>query len=1446
MSISTLERSLPLAAKKPVSRLLRREGSTRGAAAPGRAFAMSWFLTLRLLPVPFIAVSCASDSDFGIESVDTPLRVASHGERLFPEWARRSTLANGALEYSFEECAEVPTAELSRYTQVSFDQLGSLGGVLNRRVGQTTCATSACYLRVSTAELESELTIGSAGTVPCEDPSSRGLGTCALGYSTAAPASDLRGHIVTANRIRVTHEINPGPLSLVLIAKDEIVFEPGAGIRSYQTSAASAPRVAAVPSQGAPGCRCVAWTGLYNPYEPDSRRCTRLDCGTYSTYHQAAPGQPGQDAGSVVLIAPRITFRTSGSASFIRLDGQNGGSGGSYNGPITCGRGINAFLEDYTYHTVNNVCIEHAQRNAKAPGRGGNGGSAGKLILVANTVDMPAQVAISHRGGSAGSAGSRTTIVDFTGRSYGYAGSAAPSATWGLSGWRDDLALRDQYNDYAFFLVKRGSERLLSNARFYARYIHGATGPGDTHRQIAIGEVSALIDQFCGPWLSVPVRTERRASGAPSTYLPGGAGTPRETLCNEAESLLLRLESDLNLFGLEEDFRMYLRPDVMADYREAILGEVDRVKGLFDQAAANTSVAITEIENLEDFALVEQRMALSIAEARFRHLGEVVAGTLGEIELNNQQMEEIGHLITRKQNEVTQQLAPASCNFFCYFSRLVSLAGTIANFATNVASALNGLVDFFSNLGPLFDLGRITSTLSDGNAIDFGQDPLDDIKVLVDYGKAVFEGTEIGGKKVPGIGKIGKNVAAAIKDWKEIDATFSGQPTIAQQWNRITYSTERLQRDLREAMGSVQEGIANVELSLSGSSVVDRNGALANLRLMLQLLEQRLFHANRMSELQHAHLVATGEMLLADLERELAETKVRNLETRTRNINCRLGLISCPDIPPRDSVAARRDALCIAGSSISELALLFDFFYRRSSDFVTLQQCAGCGPGADRSHDFQRNLLRDADRVAFSSATTNPLLQEFLNRLTPSSSVDERLEETICLPGADCGGGVVPVARSYQQQVMSHLLKDGRATFDLAEECRPGEPWSYCSAALFAPIERPRQRVTFFDAALRMRPGYRLGCAGASCTGTDVPLNGMRFRIAYRHDDVATFRWDDGSLRDFLFPEDYPFRACELVRGLAGGPVDCRQIMDFNGTSDHGAPSTHKLREPPPWTESGYSGRETLFGTSVRGTWHLDIGDTLAQLNGGAGDACYDFHSGNPQRRPFPSACLPAECLSPCFDDAGARLPSSAPGVPAFCGCYDAGNVLSQAMSSQPECQGRPSALTFVRNDSDLPSYCEPTPSGSLPQEDACRRFVTPSGGFFPNGDQLCCNADGRFRGNLSAATAATCRARGFVNDESCSAPDICREICGPRCKEFKRSLLGVQFRIYWRSDGSVGEVPPNPGEGEDAGTGSGDPPAELPRCQSGGLDQDCVCEGGRIAGRDPTCEYCYDGDCFD
>jgi hypothetical protein len=421
-------------------------------------------------------------------------------------------------------------------------------------------------------------------------------------------------------------------------------------------------------------------------------------------------------------------------------------------------------------------------------------------------------------------------------------------------------------------------------------------------------------------------------------------------------------------------------------------------------------------------------------------------------------------------------------------------------------------------------------------------------------------------------------------------------------------------------------------------------------------------------------------------------------------------------------LAVRRDRACEAGRRIGDATLLFDFYYQRARDFVLLSDRPDAiDPIAapDPSHNFQRALLDPNELLAFGETVTDSVHVDLIDVLTAEEA--GLAGGDYCLPGADCGSGTTPATRVYDRDVLAGLLRTGRTTFDPAADCRPGDPSSRCLE--FLTKERRRQRVVDARVELVMAPGYRLGCTdAATCPPgqpVDAGLGSKSFKIRLRHDELASFLWDDGRPRSLLFPVSYPRQACEIASAFSGAGADCSAAIDFSGQSEYSSALQYEHDGPfdlsQAFTRPG-NPNAGLFGTSVRGNWTVDLSSTLVQLNGESGDACYRFHPANPVFRPLPSSCLP-----------------------------------NGAQPAQVEA--------------------------------VCTRFVDSSGRFRPYGDPACCTANGRLHGNLSPAQRQSCSAGGFDGDAACVAPDPCLEVCGPQCQAFKSALRGLKFAIRWYAE---------------------------------------------------------------
>jgi hypothetical protein len=221
---------------------------------------------------------------------------------------------------------------------------------------------------------------------------------------------------------------------------------------------------------------------------------------------------------------------------------------------------------------------------------------------------------------------------------------------------------------------------------------------------------------------------------------------------------------------------------------------------------------------------------------------------------------------------------------------------------------------------------------------------------------------------------------------------------------------------------------------------------------------------------------------------------------------------------------------------------------------------------------------------------------------------------------------------------------------------------------------------------------------------------------------------------------------------------DCNGLTSFAGAGAHESVIANGMASSHDIDAASYTDDPDIFGTSMRGLWTVDIRQTLATL--GTDDGCFAFDAG-----PLPQRCYPSRYLSPCFDTYGNRLQGNAP---QFCGCYDAAGNLFDTTS--PGCSPTlPSQLTFL-NAANAPDY-----------RGICSRYLD-SGQLQRHGDEACCTQTGLQTPDLSAAALQTCDARGLGNDTACRTPDVCYEICGPRCKAFKNAFAGFEYAIYWRA----------------------------------------------------------------
>lgn len=1322
-------------------------------------------------------------------------------EALYPERAHQTLLipamlsGSADINYDRDSCELSDTEALRRKSRVSFAELGAIGGALNRTVSGQTCAAADCFLHVNTAQLGRTLTITGDNAVACEDPDTAALGYCGLGMTSISgasgtrPTASYRGNVVVADVIRIDGEVNIGSLSLILVARSRIEFTATGRILGPATVRAAS---------GANGTTTPA-------YPPVPEPCCVLT-RSYTSITPGGGGSGGAPSGSVVLISPEVRtpndtydsffnpYHSFYMRPFVALGGAGGGAGGDA-GQAVCRMGDSG-------------CDASVRARAAAGGRGGPGGAGGNLIVIADRLvgsdlDGYAGAALARQAGPGGAGGRGTVLTRYDlspilPRSelvpLGANGAAGAA---GVAGYRHDLPLSGNYFKLAYLVARRGAERRLITGRYYARSSIAAD------RSRAQSDFADGIDQYCRVFPSPPSlitppppRTVPAAPGRPTTYVTTAASAAQTTTCRELDERWERVAYGRNYFGFSDDFVMYLRPDVVKAYRDGLLTTFDTIGRQFtDAVAAQTaseSVRVARVLTLSDqlvdndLSLVEKEKKVEIAQQRYRALAEAALTKLGWYKLNNDELSDLQARSNAAQSAVEDalQLRPEEpCDFWCVLGNVITAAVQIASLIANTASAIGTITDFITNLDNIFDMTRILSDLQSAGKITLPVDNtpegfLEDMQVLGAYAKAALHGIEA--TRTPGLNAVSADVKVALESWKALVPPDPSSTNIGDVVHRIAYNTQATQGQLRDVLLRVQTAIATVE-ALNESLVVDKYGALGTLRSMVDLINAQIDLSRNNGRLFDEHLLALAEMSIAENELMLALVERDNAKLRKTRLGCQLGRVTgaaCAGVvlatTSYERIGALRDEACRAAQGIGDSVLLFDYFYQRSRDFVLLQER---GTATDPSRDFRRNLLDPSQRTQFALGTRSSYQDDFLSALADVNVRDGSVRGDICWPGEACAGRG---GEAYQSAVLSSLVARGRTEFEVDAECRPGEPDSRCNAALS--IEAPKQRVANFDVRLVMAPGYRLGCTTPTgcpaASPADAPvLTGAQYVVDYQHGEQAEFLWTDGSYRTFLFTQAYPRLACEIVRAYTpNSTVDCRDLLFFGGTSDY----VSALSEPL----ASYSRNDldpALYGTSVRGQWSLDIGRTLAQLNGPAGDDCFLPDASNAARLNLVETCLPSTCASPCFTADGSRKAANDPSAPSYCSCYAASLALRPAgqLANRPECSGLPPTLTRVAYDA--PALCGGG-TGQSSLETLCKPYVSSQRTLLPSGDPACCTSSGHLKTGLSASQGQACNAKGFTSDDACTVPEPCLEICGPRCKAFKAALRGFSYNIHWRA----------------------------------------------------------------
>lgn len=1292
-------------------------------------------------------------------------------EGLFPEDARAVPLSSLPIDapdwpadarYNFERCETVARAVTPDVVRIHGRDVDAFRDLLFPD-SSLSCMPDQCFVRLNTAHVGRTVTITESG-IACDDPELPGLGQCDIGIHSPTPRGvnaqfGYRGNVIVADRIRISGSIRLGYLALVLVAREEIEFLAGSEILGAQMLVPPQQTFGLPPLRQFAGHHAGACIGI----DPTThqRIYGDIDSWRYAAFDLGESGEPSTDkqAATLVMISPRI--RGSGT---IALHGFPGGQGAN---------GMNAEC-----HFDDSNCraslgpFRQLQPSVGSDGAPGGPGGAGGVLMVRSHSPLPPSIITSVAGGEGGAGG-------LPGHEILHA-DCVPSPTehppLGVVGARGQMGpagridfgeLGDHLATYAYLLGGRGVERHMSNALFYARDVRDPRSVEQAMLDFAI-----VDGNYCHVQPPLVIRRWIPQAAPAAPLFSTSTQRRHQRFCDEVATRWRRVREGINYFGFPREFFMYTRPDIVHAFRTRAIDTADALGAVFWSTVQHEHQAV-------DAALLQQQAETLIGEklqaaqaAKLRHelLLQKVVISIDRMNRNNDSLALMGGEIQWLRQSLEPMLEP-DCDVLCVLGDVFSFIGAIVETVASIGTAISNIGDFIGGQ-TTFDFDSIVSDLATINSLYPATDPAPTVLETKLSAVAIWTEqlvTQVG--KLPGLVDVGSAVFDIVKkidpakaSFETLAATVEGPQTPLQMLAVVSTGNAQAESKLVSSLRSVNGALGSLENRTI--RVRDQPGAIGVLKQMHDLILQRLELTRESQRLVEENLLASLEATVAGAELVLAQLGLDNAQANARRLGCRTGAVTgeaCSAILPVATASQLRDVrddVCRIAHDANDTVLLLDYLYHRARDFVDLADRAATGdPAAVASHNLRRNFLIPADRQTLARTNIDALAGDFLDVLRPMAEGVHR--DGFCRPGATCTFAS-SADNVTNDRVMADLLNDGRTRFEV------GTPVP----------ERQRQRVTHFDLRVHAAPPYRLGCDGLTpCPTTnppDLPFS-RRYDYAYAHDPAATFEVNDGALRVFYFSPAYPTIACEAVQARlapAARRWDCRSLATFSGAGAHESVIANQLASSYDINRQNYSDNPDIFGTSVRGPWSVDIRQTLVSL--GVDDGCYAFDSG-----PLPTRCYPSQCLSPCFDAAGNRR-SPTSDAPAFCGCYDTNGNLAD--TTTPGCHvALPPQLSFVLSGDALPAKCQTDTANMNDYRRTCMPYLD-SGQLQPHGDEQCCTESGLLKPNLTQSERQSCRSRGLGSDATCRTPDICYEICGPRCKAFKEAFSGFEYRIYWRA----------------------------------------------------------------
>jgi hypothetical protein len=559
------------------------------------------------------------------------------------------------------------------------------------------------------------------------------------------------------------------------------------------------------------------------------------------------------------------------------------------------------------------------------------------------------------------------------------------------------------------------------------------------------------------------------------------------------------------------------------------------------------------------------------------------------------------------------------CDFKCWWDRVMMFGRLIVSTIKLVYGLVSeDWIGVFLNLGKAIDevqrIGAEADTFE--NAIRVVGEYVDLVKgeVTDPFKKVVEEGIE-----------VGENVGAIVSGADDLQLT--GNP-IAQEIASIVVNSDAAARGLQQNLTEIYH--VQAEIDNNSDQLAWPEWAMAHALSMEDLIKYNQALNRAIPDMQRQHVLAAHEYALVEAEWEVLKAKIGHANAAQAFLN----RIANNYDEAIVSAQADLDVVVRHANLVQDRLLLLSYFYTRSRDFMYL------APPTD--FDFTTNLLLQEDALDHRLESVDSLLTEFINfaktkedgfvfdTIAPARyriqyredyygsqpvitvRTKEEMAQAMCPqpdsilpnPRRDCA--LTKVA--YNDQIVNQLRESGVAAFQIYPESLPAFRdldddekrawnWSFSSAD----FEYTRD-------GFENRPAYKKRVVDVSARflmdDYVYPSRTIGPKIRISHGPAASFLMSDEERKTFIFPPTAMQDACIAANTLMKDEqVSCESFEYFYSEvqwppSDLGDLDVDQF--------NAYH----MFGTSLRGTWTIDIQEFLSQLSATERDEFWDAFRG--------------------------------------------------------------------------------------------------------------------------------------------------------------------------------------------------------------------------------------------